>query len=69
MPRTEAQRRAKRKWEKTQRQMNIMVSPIAYEKYKNYADAAELSLRAFMLASMDEYISAHPISPAEDEPT
>ena len=69
MPKTEAQKRANKKWMSTQRQICVMVNPAVYEKFQTYAASADLSLRGFMLTAANEYISAHPISPAKDEPT
>ncbi len=69
MPISEARKRANRKWTKAQRQISITVKPGLYSQLQNYATAAGLSLRGFLLTAANEYILAHPISPDEDEQT
>ena len=59
---SEAQYRAQRKYQKErQEQIAIRVKKGVRDIYKTAAEERGLSLAAFVVASMDEYIQHHPV--------
>lgn len=54
---TDAQRRATDNYNKTLKNIGIRVKPEIYNKIKNAADAANLSIRAYLLQAVEEKIN------------
>lgn len=54
---TEAQRRATDNYNKTLKNIGIRVKPEMYDRIKNAADAANLSIRAYLLQAVEEKIN------------
>lgn len=54
---TDAQRRATDNYNKTLKNIGIRVKPEIYNRIKNAADAANLSIRAYLLQAVEEKIN------------